>query len=408
MTVGVSPEDPYLYGLGTMVPPGGFNIDHDLTQLEWTRLDEAVGAIEQLAPPFHYVLVERNFRQLQELHQFVSIVISLGKQFAVPNRKQLVESVMAGAVNWLTSMRMFLDHEATHLKRQYGDNSAQFVAFKAATKKAYDGNVGYRFAYEFRNYVQHCGLPLNHISITPPATPDKLLQQDARLLLDRDILLAQFGNWKRAKADLRAMQRTFAFLPLLDSAMVGLRDINRVCQEIDLDKALASAPIIATALSRLEGLEGEPMLFRYQESREGIKITPRPLYASSVGQLQAVNEGRAARQSLWRLGERPPPPPLPLDPAVVRSEFHRDSRGVQIVSAWLQEGGGTPRFFDAVNQLLEEDQGIEPVLTGLINTTVLFAHMTAGALGTTAEALIGGILDRYSQIDASTLHRGQG
>jgi hypothetical protein len=408
MTVDASPEEPYLYGLGTMVPPGGFNIHHDLIQVEWSRLDEAAGAIEQLTPPFHYILVERNFRQLQELHQFVSITISLGKQFAVPNRKQLVESVMAGTVNWLTSMRMFLDHEETHLKRQYGGSSAEFTAFKAATKKAYDSNVGYRFAYEFRNYVQHCGLPLNHINITSPAAPDGLLHQDAKLLLDRDILLAQFGNWKRVKSDLRAMRQTFALLPLLDDAMVGLRDINRVCQEIDLDKALASASIIAPALSRLGNLEGEPMLFRYQEHPEGMKITPRPLYASSVHQLQAVNEGRATRQSLWRVGERPPPPPLPLDPAVVRSEFHRDSRGVQIVSAWLQEGGGTPRFFDAVNQLLDQDQGIEPVLTGLINTTVLFAHMTAGALGTTAEALMGGILDRYSQIDASTLHRDQG
>jgi hypothetical protein len=87
--------------------------------------------------------------------------------------------------------------------------------------------------------------------------------------------------------------------------------------------------------------------------------------------------------------------------------FHRDTRGVQNITAWLQEGGGTPRFFGLVNQFLRDDQGIEPVLTGLINTTTLFAHMTAASLGTTAEALVGGILDRYSQIDVPPLEETQ-
>jgi hypothetical protein len=69
--------------------------------------------------------------------------------------------------------------------------------------------------------------------------------------------------------------------------------------------------------------------------------------------------------------------------------------------AWLQEGGGTRKFFDLVNQFVRDDEGIESVLTGLISTTTMFAHMTAGALGTTAEALIAGVLDRYSHIELS-------
>src|SRR5260370_16121089 len=97
MTVGAPPGQPYRYALGTIVPPGSYNMHHDLTQAEWAELDEAAGAIDQLAPPFHYMLVERNFRQLQDLHRFVSITIALGREFAVPKRKQLVESVMAAA-----------------------------------------------------------------------------------------------------------------------------------------------------------------------------------------------------------------------------------------------------------------------------------------------------------------------
>jgi len=409
MNVGMSPEPQYRYALGTMVPPLTINMREELTEAEWTQLNEAANAIDQLASPFHYRLVELNFKQLQALHQYVSITISLGREFAAANRQKLVESVMGATVNWLTSMRMFLDHEETRLNRKYGASSTEFAAFKEATRQAYDGEVGYRFAYEFRNYVQHCGLPLNHLVITTPAAPQPHLKQYTKLLLDRDNLLAEFNNWKRVKADLQAMKPRFEMLPLLDGAMSGIRAINRTCTEIDLDKALASAPILASALSRLDGLAGEPMLFRYQGSPQGrMQVTPRPLHASSVRQLQAVNEGSAKRESLWGISEPLPPPPLPLDPAVVKGRFHRDNRGVQIISAWFQEGGGTPQFFALVNRLINEDNGIEPVLTGLINATALLAHMTAGALGTTAEALIAGILDLYSQVDPQTLHDKRG
>jgi len=226
--------------------------------------------------------VERNFKQLQALHQFVSIIISLGKQFAIPNRKQLIETVMAATVNWLTSMRMFLDHEETHLKRQFGESSAEFAAFKAATVKAYDNEVGYRFAYEFRNYVQHCGLPVNQVDITSPAISDNLITQDIKLLLDRDTLLAQFHKWKRVKLDLQAMRAKFELLPLLEDAMTGIRAVNRVCMDLDFDKALAAVPILAAGLERLDGFAGEPMLFRYKQGPQSASLTPRPLHASAV------------------------------------------------------------------------------------------------------------------------------
>ncbi len=405
MDVGAPSEPQYLYALGTVAPPLTINMRQELTEAEWTQLNEAASAIDQLASPFHYRLVELNFKQLQALHQYVSITISLGREFASANRQKLVESVMGATVNWLTSMRMFLDHEETQLNRKYGVSSSEFAAFKEATRQAYDGEVGYRFAYEFRNYVQHCGLPLNHLVIAAPAAPQPHLKQVTKLLLDRDNLIAEFNNWKRVKTDLQAMKPRFEMLPLLDGAMSGIRAINHTCTEIDLDMALASAPVLASALSRLDDLTGEPALFRYQRDTQGrMQFTPRPLHASSVRQLQAVNEGSAKRESLWGISEPLPPPALPLDPAIVRGRFHRDNRGVQIISAWFQEGGGTPQFFTLVNHLISEDNDIEPVLTGLINVAALFAHMTAGALGTTAEALVTGILDLYSQVDPHTLH----
>jgi hypothetical protein len=222
MSIGTSTEPEYRYALGTILPPLAINLHEQLSEAEWTLLNDAASAIDQLAPPFHYRLVELNFHQLRALHQYVSITISLGREFANANRKKLVESVMSAMVNWLASMRMFLDHEETQLNRKYGASSAEFAAFKDATRQAYDDVLGYRFAYEFRNYVQHCGLPLNHLVITTPAVPQPHLKQDTKLLLDRDSLLAEFKNWKRVKADLQAMEPRFEMLPLFDDAMSGI------------------------------------------------------------------------------------------------------------------------------------------------------------------------------------------
>jgi len=409
MDLGEGSNEPDGYALG-VIEPGArklhasdptltFKMVHQLTESEWSQLDEAILAVNRLDSPFHYKLLERNFLQLRDIHQFVSITISLGKDFASGDRQLRVESVMTATVNWLSSMRMFLDHEETDLKRRFGKASAEFDAFNDVTSAAYDDEVGYRFAYQFRNYVQHCGLPLSRIQVGPPATPNPHIKQVAKLQLDRDALLDRFDGWKQVQHDLEAMPPTFELLPLLAGAMTGLRAVNRACMEIDMDLALASTPLLATALDRLRGVDGEPVLFRYTHNEKGgLNFSPRPLHAPSVRKLQGVVEGRATRESLWKVNDDVPPS-LPMDPVAVREKFHRDNRGVQIISAWLQEGGATPGFFEVVNEFLREDKGIEPVLTGLINASTLLAHMAAGSLGTTAEALVAGILDQYSQVD---------
>jgi hypothetical protein len=65
----------------------------------------------------------------------------------------------------------------------------------------------------------------------------------------------------------------------------------------------------------------------------------------------------------------------------------------------MSEGGGTPEFVAAVNNLIAEDGDIEPLITGLINVSALLANVAAGAIGTSPEGLAGGLLDMYSPFD---------
>jgi hypothetical protein len=393
------------WGLGSFRSPGAFRISQEISANEFAELEAVLTAVDRLKVPFHFQLVARNLQALEDVHQFVSITVALGRVFANPERRvQLAESVMSSMVNWLSSMRLFLDHEQTELTRRFGSGSSEVRRFKSATSEAYDGSVGYRFAYRFRNYVQHCGLPLSSMQITENVDPSTMGVQRVVFLVDRDALVDRFDAWgPQVSADLAGMPGTFEVLPLIRDAMAGLTSVQHTCTDVYLDDAIRLAPRAASALAQIDDrLEADrtAALFRYsldpttQEIRD---ISPRLISADAIAKLTAVREGRLDRSTLWRPPEQPRRPDL--DPATVRERFHRDSRGVQILTAWMQEGGGTQAFFEVVNTAIEEDQGIEPLITGLINTSALLAHLSGAALGTTAPGIVGGLLDMYSQFD---------
>lgn len=141
-----------------------------------------------------------------------------------------------------------------------------------------------------------------------------------------------------------------------------------------------------------------PALFRIEGDPDGpLNLTPRVLPIDAIEQLQRVRSGELEAADLLSVPERAPQ--IPIDPTSVKERFHRDNRGVQVLTKFMAEGGATSAFFDAVNQMIRDDKGVEPVLTGLVNTTVLLAMMTAGALGASPEGLIAGLLDTYSRIE---------
>ena len=48
-----------------------------------------------------------------------------------------------------------------------------------------------------------------------------------------------------------------------------------------------------------------------------------------------------------------------------------------MLTLWLAENGATPTFVAGIDRILAEDQSIEPLISGLIQCNVLFAHMAS-------------------------------
>jgi len=67
--------------------------------------------------------------------------------------------------NYLSSIRMFLDHNEYNLKKRYGSDSPRVKRFKKTCSQIYDNSFSYRFLYKLRNYVQHCGMPLGNLKL---------------------------------------------------------------------------------------------------------------------------------------------------------------------------------------------------------------------------------------------------
>lgn len=400
----MSVTDPFpKYWLGAVSNPLAVDMRVPITATEYERVQIALGAIARLKPDFNFLLVGRNFRDLQSTHKFVTTIISLGRAFASPSHFELAETVMRSTVNWLTSFRLYLDHVETDLKRHFGKASSQVAAFEDATHIAFDKYVGYRFCCKLRNYL-HCAHPLSRIEIseTDLSRSPKAVQSVA-LLLDRDNLLSTFDAWgKIVGNDLIGMPKTFPLLPLAAEAMEGLGTVYEAVLDIQVDDVLAQCDCLTDALNLIDGTDvtGTPAVFRAhwnEAKRQVSNVSPRVMPREVIVALAAVAEGSMRRSDLIALP--PEQEQLSLDPTTVRQRFHRDSRGVEILSLWLNEKGATPAFSAAINRIIAEDQSIDPLISGLIYCSVVFAHMASSTLGATTEGLIAGLLDVYTQYD---------
>lgn len=357
-------------------------------------------------------LVEQNYLDFVNHQKFVATLLGLGRGFGTPDRRKLTEALMSQIMNWLMAFRLYLDHQETDLKRRFGQNSEQVARFKLRAGTAYDEHVGYRFIYKFRNYVQHCGSPLSSLRLALPEAKldNPFARQTALFLLNRDDLLARYREWGAVvKEDLRAMDAEFPLGPLAAAAMEQIREVDRVVLEILLEHALSSVADLRESLDRLPAdEEGQPALFRLTVGSGDVvrTITPTLLSANAVDQYEQVSDGRLRIQDLY---STPEPPALPsFDPATVRERFRRENRGVQALSLWQAEGGGTPAFRAGITGIVREDGTPEPLITGLINVSASLVHMTATALGVEASGLLGGLLDIYGAQRPGLLEAGDG
>ncbi|WP_159798927.1 hypothetical protein [Flavobacterium sp. MK4S-17] len=114
-------------------------------------------------------------------------------------------------LNYLSSIRSFLDHIETNTKRRYGKESYKIQEFKKITGYLYDSYFAYRFLYKLRNYSLHCGLPIDDIELSVTKVGENSFRPEYKVEFDARELLANYAEWGPVKSDLKKMDKFSVF-----------------------------------------------------------------------------------------------------------------------------------------------------------------------------------------------------
>ena len=214
-------DSPNITGIRTLTIEVFENVSKEITDLEKFHSEDAL-----------YNLIQLNNKDLKTrldfyLNQYIANPRLDFSRFSIQflDLNRLI-------LNLLSSIRTYLDHTETRLKRTFGEPSEEFKLFKNLTSESFDNHFAYRFLSKLRNYSQHCGLPTGSLSITDTKEGHSL-----NLSLVRDDLLYNFDSWGSiVKPELQRQADNFDIIPLLEKKAEILNDINKKLSESLLAK----------------------------------------------------------------------------------------------------------------------------------------------------------------------------
>lgn len=126
------------------------------------------------------------------------------------------------AVDFLNAMRLYLDHRQTHLSRRYGHESAVLAAFDGARRAVHDQEPVYRFAYELRNFAQHCGMPLQALRARQQLVRGEgggTVLTEVFVGFSKQELLQEYDAWRHGRAFIDLQPDEFEALPVFEQTM---------------------------------------------------------------------------------------------------------------------------------------------------------------------------------------------
>lgn len=182
-----------------------------------------------------------------------------------PRMDRMVLDVNRHILNFLSSVRTFLDHSETNLKRRYGRDSERVRRFKDACSNAYNNNFSYRFLYALRNYAQHCGMPVAKLSLHSKAVDPsfKIIHHYLTVEFNRDQLIKEYDLWgSQLKTEIQKLPPTFDVNQHVTEMMKCLERINLILIEDELPELSKSARYINELIAFTKDTPGTPCVLR--------------------------------------------------------------------------------------------------------------------------------------------------
>lgn len=174
-------------------------------------------------------------------------------------------------LNYLSSIRTFIDHLDVFLNRNFGKNSLQYIQFKKILTTFYDNSFAYRFFYKLRNYAQHVGLPIDTVQYTSQHNRENdNVNGKLNIEFHRDRLLNNYDGWGPVKTDLVSMTEKISAPPLISEISQNIREIWRNVELLLKDELIESSNFIIQQTQHLKDDNAEIFLaHNFNEKEDG-------------------------------------------------------------------------------------------------------------------------------------------
>jgi hypothetical protein len=170
-------------------------------------------------------------------------------------------------LNYLSSMRTFLDHAEAFMKRTYGKKSSQYQEFQKITSVFFDNSFAYRFFYKLRNYAQHVNLPIDCVRFSASYNQGEPHSIELEVTFNRDQLIAGYDSWSTVKNDLEKMSPRFSAIPLIYEMSHNLKEIERNIELIHKEPLMEAHNTIVSMIQHLK--EDGAEIFVAHDFKEG-------------------------------------------------------------------------------------------------------------------------------------------
>lgn len=214
-----------------------------------------------------FVVLERNYRSFCAVEREALAGITRDPPYRI-NADGIRIALITAVVNYLTSMRMFLDHSQADLKRRDAeDGGNRFVTWNQACSDEYDDYFAYRFLYRFRNYIQHVGLPISNLEVSNRMDADGRITGSIFLGESPDHLVNSFDRWSAVADELKTLSTD---IDLSDQIHISMECLNRIAEALlqeDLPDLVASVNTFRGVVGEVDSYEGRPLLIKCSEQR---------------------------------------------------------------------------------------------------------------------------------------------
>ncbi len=259
-------------------------LDH-LTKEQFKKCEESIATIEELNHIIRLLdFAEINEKDLRNFFQsaFENLLFKSTSWNGI-KRNDSAEVFLNGNrlfLNYISSIRIFIDHSEVFFNRKYGNKSPQFLEFKKILSIFYDNSFAYRFFYKLRNYALHVGLPIHSMQFSSKHDRENgKIHGELEVMFDRDKLLSNFDGWGVVvKEDLQKKGNRFEIMPLVSEISQNIREIERNVELLHKEELIAATNFI-TDLTQHQQKEGHELVIAYNftETEEGIPVSHQSL-----------------------------------------------------------------------------------------------------------------------------------